>query len=608
MHKENVESVEQRLRNIRNRLVGDDQEKVKMFSRGFLEELKLNVNSQDLAISKLSSEILLLLSLSSKKEIRTAIRNSGVVEKLKLHFNRNPRFFVIKALRVILEIDNQNTIENYSFFYALLSRENLSREIKDEVYRYFYNTHSILDNVNVRNLYKSKVGLLLLTRIINTENVNVEHLRKLLKVFKKTDLETQVIIIESLENLYQSYHSSRDERALGLLKRILKLVTKIINVENSRCLVILAKLAEGNLEVQRQIMKTGILERICNLFYETGSNTQILSLLFFCLYAVSNESEENRKFICKSNILSQTFYSFNAKTISRTYDVTFLSILYLFRSLTRSVQFLRSDLIDFPILDACINALDSIRLRDSKDNLQTLMKKRYMNTHNAIDSLLAVISNLLLEYGNYKSFFYQKKALRIVVDMIESFPYGALFLLKNFIYDSCWAIKEHFLHETDQKFFQNIFLKHTKDPRIIEQCLNLIRNLFCETDLEVIMLKYPGLLGILFDQFKKNIKENDENVLIQLIYVFVNMATDKRFRVQIIKNINLEYLMKNVKGRTVRIATVWLITNLTWKEYEDGVYNVKLLKDIGVVDWLESIQCGDPVLDEKIKTAIENIA
>lgn len=608
MHKEIARQQVQRLRDIRNRIVCDDREKASVFSESLLGELKACIVSHDTETSKLGSEVLMLLSRAPNDEIHAAIRNSGVVELLKMQFAECPRLFLINALRVILERDRCNTIESYNFFYAQSRNRNHPGCIRDEIYRYFYNTHATLGSINVKNLYKSKIGLLLLARAVNVDVLSVDHLRKLLKIFKKVDLETKIIIIESLEGLYQSYRIAKDERDVRVLKKILKLIQKIINIESNRCLILLSKIAENNLDVQKYVLKTGLLEKICYLFSESVDNNKILPSLFFCLYAISNESEESRKVICKSNILSQVFYFFNTKTISRSYDITFLAILYLFRSLTRSVQFLRSDLIDFPILDACINALESMKLQDTKMDIYTLMIKRAVNSYNIIDSLLAVISNLLLEYGNYKSFFYQKKALRVVIELVDDFPFSSLFLLKNFVYDSCWAIKEHFLQETEPNFFKNIFTKHMDNPKVIEQCLNLVRNLFCETDLELIMLKYPDLLETLFCLFARNIKKKDDGVLIQLIYVFVNMATDKKFRREIIKNINIEYLMRSVEGRTARIATVWLITNLTWKEYEDGVHNVKFLKGIGVIDWLESIQCGDPVLDEKIKTAIENIA
>eukprot|EP00866_Antonospora_locustae_P001452 jgi/Antlo1/1452/2547 len=608
MHKEIARQQVQRLKDIRDRIVCDDREKVSIFSEELLRELRACIVSNNIETSKLGSEVIMLLSRSPKDEINAAIRSSGVVERLKMQFSERPHHFLINALRVILERDSHNTIENYNFFYAQARNRNHPRCIKDEIYRYFYNTHATFGSIDVKNLYKSKIGLLLLARAVNVNVLSVEHLRKLLKIFKKVDMETKIIIIESLEGLYQSYRIAKDERDVLVLTKILKLIQKIINTESNKCLILLSKIAENNLDVQKYVLKTGLLEKVCYLFSESADDDKILPSLFFCLYAISNESEESRKVICKSNILSQVFYFFNTKTISRSYDITFLAILYLFRSLTRSVQFLRSDLIDFPILDACINALESMKLQDTKMDIYTLMIKRTVNSYNIIDSLLAVISNLLLEYGNYKSFFYQKKALRVVIELVDDFPYSSLFLLKNFVYDSCWAIKEHFLQETEPNFFKNIFTKYKDNPKVIEQCLNLVRNLFCETDLELIILRYPDLLDALFCLFARNIKKKDDSVLIQLIYVFVNMATDKKFRREIIKNINIKYLMKNVEGRTARIATVWLITNLTWKEYEDGVHNVKFLKEIGVIDWLESIQCGDPVLDEKIKTAIENIA
>lgn len=608
MGEENMESVEQKLRETRNRLAGDDREKTIVFSPSFLKELDANIQCKNTMVAKLSCEILMLLSLSAKKEIRAAITNINIVEQLKTQFNKNHMFIFIKTLRIILEGDSHNTIESYNFFYALLKKEGLPRNARDEVYRYFYNTHSTVENFDVKGLFKSKMGLLLLTRIINIQNINAEYMRKLLKVFKKVDLETKITIIESLEKLYHTFYRMKDEGLPSLLKQILKLIAKIINLEDKRSLIILSRIAEGNLEVQRQVLKVGLLDRICNLFLETKDNERSAPSIFFCLYAISNESEENRKNICKSRILPYIFYCFNSKTISRSYDTTFLAVLYLFRSLTRSVQFLRSGLIDFPILDSCINALESIRLKDARVDIYKLVLTRANNTYNTIDSILAVVSNLLLEYGNYKTFFYQKRALRVVIEMIDTFPYSTLFLFKNFVYDSSLAIKEHFLQETSSCFFKAIFTKHSGDPKVVEQCLNLIRNLCCEMDLELITTRYPDLMECLFEQFRRNIEKTQENVLIQLIYVFVNMATDKRLRHEIIKNLNIGSLMRCVEGRTTRIATVWLITNLTWKEYEDGIQNIKFLKDIGVVDWLESIQCGDPVLDEKIKTAIENIA
>lgn len=577
--------------NMRSKMVGNPQTKEGDCTPELIDTLLSNLKTD---LRKISLDILVLLCFSQRKEVEEKKSKiiTSIVECLS---DKKEYLYVLRALRIFL---GEEESEHSKIFLEILKEEHEEKLVKEEAFLFFYKNKSQVQLTEITPFLKSKSGLLVLTtKAVSTTESDVN---LLVKKFRRVNLETKVVVLEGIKRIIESTND------ISFFEKFARLFVKLIVRERKKSLLLLAKLAENNLEIQNKAHSLGLLSKLCDLVIEEHKNGKENASLYFCLYTLTGVSEENRKFLCKNPALPLIFHSLNTKTISRVFDCNFLALVYLFRSLTRSIHFIRSDLLDYPILDACVSALHSVKDIHKKRDVYDLIKEDTLSNYNLTEQVILLLSNLVLECGNFKSFFYQKKALRKTIHLVNFFPESTLFLLKNFIYDSCFAIKEYFLSETDESFFDKIIEKHFNNPKVVEQLLNLIRNLFCETELEIILKKYPSLIQTLFNQENFIYSLNDK-VIEQYIYIHVNMSINKDCRGKIIERIDLNKLSKITKTRDLKVALAWLITNLTWKDYDDYSYNVEILHGKNVMDWLNSLDGNDPLLNEKVRSAYENL-
>ncbi|KCZ81177.1 hypothetical protein H312_01387 [Anncaliia algerae PRA339] len=574
---------------IRSNMVGNIANKKTLYNEELVNALLLNLQSD---LRKVSLDILMLLWFSEEEMIKNYIRECNTAAKVyECLSDKLSYLYVLRALRVLVEKEDINKC--IPVYLEIVKNQSEEKLVKEEAFLFFYKNRPIISSLSINSFIRSKTGLRVLTQSIVTceqRSVNL-----LVKQFKRVNLESKLLILEGIKKIIE------ESKNYLFFDKFVHLLVKILPYERNISLMLLAKLSDNNLEIQNKINSLNLLSKLCQMV-----NDEENASLYYCLYCITGISEENRKYICRSTVLPMVFHSFNTKTVSKLFDINFLTLIYLFRSLTRSVHFIKSDLLDYPILDACISALMSIDEIQEKKDVYELIENNSISTYNLTEQILNLISNITLEYGNYKSFFCQKKALKKTLSFLNIFPVNVLFLVKNLIYDSCLSTKEYFLMETDELFFNKVFEDHFRNPDVVEQTLNLIRNLFCESESEIILRRYPSLINLLFN-YEEYIFSLKESVVEQYIYIFVNMAINKECRSMIVKNINFKILSKVANTRDLKVAVAWLISNLTWKDHEDYETNVEILLDKGVREWLDQCEGEDSLLNEKIRNAYENL-
>ncbi|EOB12718.1 hypothetical protein NBO_376g0006 [Nosema bombycis CQ1] len=313
------------------------------------------------------------------------------------------------------------------------------------------------------------------------------------------------------------------------------------------------------------------------------------------------------------------------KCLRKEYDGIFKEILEFFQVMTRSVLFLRTHLLDYQNIELLFDVLDNCEgfgedSKVSKGDLRDDSKEDWKEVdcsevlphteHPLLNkSILKLIVNLVLDYGNYKKKFVENGGFDKILRHKQTHPVEVLMIFKNFLYDTHWQAKEQFLSSTNPDFL-NFFFKiyeTTKDPRVIEILFNLIRNLVCDDSLELILVTYTDLIPKVFKYLEKFSEENNEKVLIQILYTIGNLsANSPAFRDLIFEGKRMDSLKKSCTTRDLSLAFVWIIINVSWKDngYEE---RVSKLKEFGIKEFLLKMTGGDSVLMDKINTALDNI-
>ncbi|KAF9762548.1 Armadillo repeat-containing protein 8 [Nosema granulosis] len=443
----------------------------------------------------------------------------------------------------------------------------------------------------------------------------------------------------------------------GDFRPILQALTKEMLVDK-KYLWDFGKLVEGNREIQEYCSKKKILQRILERFsFEPEVVYAISCMVEF--------NEENRKYVGESPVLQRILMVFKEKTLAREYDEYYINILKFLRGMSRSILFLRSKLLDYPIVELLVENLssnidissttnttidsttndinittnttnttndinittnttndinittnttiDTTTIDTTNTTIDSIIKRgvNYTYTLHNTSTILLILSNLVFEYGNYKKKFipHLSKALAFK----ETHPEEILVLLKNYLFESDWLSKEAFIKATEKDFFDFFFSNSIS----LETLFNLIRNLVCEENLEMILVSFNNLVS----QTLFFLRSTDSpRILLQIYYTIANLsANSPSFRDLVLEDANttdyanyanyasiLEILKEKATTRDLKLAFVWIIINISWKE-EGSKRRVEKLKASGIKEFLLRLEATDSVLLDKINTALENI-
>jgi armadillo repeat-containing protein 8 len=610
-----------RLREIRDRITCNERQKNILFQTGFIPEVRFNT-SVDEGCIKL--EILALLANTQNEGIRTELRKTmgtifDFVRRIRLPFDHR-HVSIFRSLRIIISrVDYYSFYEKYfDFFVSIVGIQEQSpcvHAIKNEVVELLC-IEAARDTRVERGLSTKKIMRMLISPSLNAikllDRLMKEKTKKYVKIgrlFRRIEGFSTRNKIRGLSCCVKWFRLT-DSQDHKIMRQILTQLDAMTNTE-PESLVLIGRMAENNIKVQLFCREISLMAKIIDSFDEENPE-QMSPAFLYCIYALTSELEENRKAVARSKIIPAIFGQFKIRTGAGRFDAAFVLMVFFFKSMTKSICFLRSDLLEYPIVELLLSALGDEHPR-TPEGLDEIFPDHDPGLIN--ENILNVLINLVLEYGNYKQKFVSAGGVAKVMKFGAEFPHAVLHIFKNFLYDTNFNSKEVFINATSRSFFKDFFdlYRETGDLAILEGCFNLMRNLLCDDTLEHIIRSYTDLLDPIFyflDVFSNRpVTENsmEEAVLLQIFYTIVNLsANTNRFKSLILKNIHLENMKRVSTTRNLCIAFIWIIINLSWREegYEE---RVQILLDNGVREWLIGLQTRDPVLADKVGTALDNL-
>lgn len=257
---------------------------------------------------------------------------------------------------------------------------------------------------------------------------------------------------------YIKYNQDRNKEEHYL--KIIRILKKNCKQNANKAFFLLSKLALHCEEAQYICSQKSIVEITTEVYKQqlmVGHNTKYTLL---CIYCLCELWEQNRKIILKRKVMPTIFDVFKRKLKDKRFDKEFLAIVCLIKSMTRCVLFLRSDLIEFPIVELFLMVVKNVRhIKNSRNlSLHEIFDIEDSNDNELCSYLIlkesfCVLSNLVMDFGNYKIKFINKNGLQTIYKAGKktNLEYNLLFLLKNFVYESTWQDKQYFMNVCTNK-------------------------------------------------------------------------------------------------------------------------------------------------------------
>ncbi|KAG5859617.1 hypothetical protein KMI_05g07990 [Encephalitozoon hellem] len=612
------------LKGLRDRITCNEREKVLLFETGFTRDRNFDGSIEENCISL---EILALLATSQNRSIKEGVKEC--IPQIFEFIRSQPlpptsaHVSIFRSFRIIISRTDQALFySNYlNFFLTVIEIEHQSlclSAIKNEVIELFYQIQKtdprIKDRLRSKKIIKILCnqdlhGIKLLNELIDEDVGRYIKMERLFGRLNNSNVRNKLEVLSCCVKLYRSKHLG-DTR---IMERILYELDELVHYKRE-FLVLIGFMVRDDVQAQLFCKEIGLVAKIVDRFHEIQPSMLEPELLF-CLHSLTTELEENRKIVAKSSMLPSIFGAFKQRVNKKQIDLVFFMAVMLMKSMTKSVTFLRSDLLDYPVVELLIAVLDN-KFPNTIDGIDRMMDEESLHSGFIEKNILNVLVNLVMEYGDYKSKFIASGGVEKILSYTLRFPCVVLQIFKNFLYDTGFNSREVFIKATDRGFF-NRFLamyEENNDMEILEGCFNLMRNLLCDDTLDYIVESYEGMVDSIFfylDKFANGmaISENtkEECVVLQILYTIVNLsANSDKFKSLVLTKKHLENMKKVSTTRNLSIAFIWIIINLSWRE-EGSEDRVQILCANGIKEWLTRIQAKDSVLADKIGTALENL-
>ncbi|KAJ3038354.1 hypothetical protein HDV00_000775 [Rhizophlyctis rosea] len=307
--------------------------------------------------------------------------------------------------------------------------------------------------------------------------------------------------------------------------------------------------------------------------------------------AVCSLKEECRKQVIESKLLPHIVTS-----MSHPSTPVRAAACECTRSLSRSVKYLRTSLVDAGIAQPLYNLLS-----DPSEDVQITAS--------------ATLCNIVLDFSPMKKKVLELGGVGRLVGLVGAMDarlrLNAVWCLKNLLYQADSEIKKTVMGELGWEGLQSLI----DDPEvgIQEQALNLLRNLACgkEDDIDQVFkgLGEPRLMQIL--EKKLTYMGECDDVVLQTLYVIVNISTGSLAHKAAI--IGSSGILGRILGflshpkSAVRVATIWCVINLTWTEDAGSQSRVNHLRQAGFEAALMGM-IDDQNMDvkDRVKTALAN--
>jgi hypothetical protein len=282
------------------------------------------------------------------------------------------------------------------------------------------------------------------------------------------------------------------------------------------------------------------------------------------------------------------------------------------KSISKSVRNLRTCLVDANITPILLKLLDD-----------PLIGVR--------ESATAAICNIVLDFSPLKHVVIEGGGVGKLIAMVneggsETLVVNGLWALKNLVYMADSEVKRGVVDLLSYETLYRLCMSEVGTGRIREQAVAILRNLVSASTDDVIAtvdgLGSHRIVEIITSALESG--TGNVNVLVQALYVMVNIATSVRqgdkdmilgstgLVSAIYENLVCYYpnSFQSHDLMRVRIAAVWIVINLTWNEESGGDRGrVKgVLENAGILRLLKEMQGGDELeLADRATCALEQI-
>ncbi|CDK27457.1 unnamed protein product [Kuraishia capsulata CBS 1993] len=277
----------------------------------------------------------------------------------------------------------------------------------------------------------------------------------------------------------------------------------------------------------------------------------------------------------------------NGELILKMSNRITLFACYLIRSLSRSAALLRTYLVDLKMVDLLIAILQLPEL----DNVNSELKDGEILLKSIV---LGITCNVILDFSALKSELLDHDIISVLADFISNTEHdiirlNSLLIIRNFLFGDDIVNKTNFIRKvTLEKIFE---LCYDPNPKIKEQCFNILRNLTCGNfnySTQVVQT-FPrcqaaqshgdsDFLQFLCDNLARH--EDTPDIVIAINYILVHLAaSNDTNRSLIMSNSNLLQQLVRFLGaedatpnHSVKLSCVWIVINLTWKDDTSNGY------------------------------------
>ncbi|KAG0263302.1 hypothetical protein DFQ27_001823 [Actinomortierella ambigua] len=303
-----------------------------------------------------------------------------------------------------------------------------------------------------------------------------------------------------------------------------------------------------------------------DVYRKPGQKDKLKENSLLALAAISQMKEDCRSKVIDTKVLPHIVAAMTHPSVGVR-----IAACQCTRSLSRSVKNLRTCLVDAGIEEPLLQLLS-----DSDPGV--------------LSCATATLCNIVLDFSPMKKMVMERGIVGKLVHMIN---YGdkivrqnAVWALKNLVCEAESEIKEIVMR---QYGYHNLAqLLNDNSIEIQEQALNLVRNLACKREHDI-------------EQVFKGLGEHRlMNILEEKL-----AWDDKRLLEQSVLS-----LMSHTHSE-VRIATVWVVINLTWPDDKPRTFvgeRVNILRQMGFEKQLRSMS-NDHTLDvrDRVKTALSHL-
>lgn len=337
------------------------------------------------------------------------------------------------------------------------------------------------------------------------------------------------------------------------------------------------------------------------------SDKNLLNNNLYFDYCFTIEDEENRRLIDFDKIFCQ-------------YDENVVDKILLIYNLSKSVYLMRTMFINYPVIEYLIIVLNAFCTKtenfveknrfmnenydtkkansklsfnkrineniiciDKNIILQTLSDFRFYENINIESTILKTLSNLVLDYGNFKKKLIHLNGLSKVNKFMKLCPLDVLTFYKNFFYTQTHI-------RLDDSFFSYYFDHFFSSYSLI---FKLIRNISNNKISISCFLKEK-----IIEYFLK-VEDLD------LIYCVSNLLSyDDKFKDDILRHEIFAKLIQLFKNKELYQPLVWFVINLSWKD-ECSKKRVEFINKYRIKEILIDIKEGG--LIDKVETAIDQL-